>query len=43
MDVAVADTAELNIDDNVFGPGIAPFETEGSERSFIILSGIAVG
>jgi hypothetical protein len=37
----MADTAELNIDDDIFGPWIAPFEAEGSEGSSIILRGVA--
>ncbi len=43
VNIAMADTTELNIDDNVCGPRIAPFEAEGSEGSLIILSGIAAG
>jgi hypothetical protein len=43
MNIAMAYTAELNIDDNVFGPRIAPLEAEGSKGSCIILSGIATG
>jgi hypothetical protein len=41
MNITVANTAELNIDDNVFGPRIAPLEAERSEGSSVILSGVA--
>jgi hypothetical protein len=41
MDITVTNTAELNIDDDVFGTRVAPLEAERCKGSLIILGGIA--
>lgn len=42
MNIGVADTAKFNVEQDVFGAGLAMFEVEWRGRGFCVLSGVTV-